>query len=292
MWFIIYSITMKSINGYFIGQGGFNLYYRGWLPKQNPRTIVFIIHGLAEHSGRYTEIATFLVEENYCVFCHDHQGHGFSGGSRGYIRHFATYTKDLISFIDIISEKYPHIPIFLLGHSIGGTIAIDYCIENQGNVDGLILSAPTLLKGESIKKWQIILAKILSVIAPKAGVDRLDSSTISKDPAVVNAYRNDKLVYSGKLSARLGSEILKTIELLPQEMNKIKLPVLIMQGSEDKLVSPDGSKKTFQMVSSTDKTLKIYEGLYHEIMNEPEKDMVYKDISEWISKRLSLRKGA
>jgi alpha-beta hydrolase superfamily lysophospholipase len=283
---------MESINGFFIGQGGFNLYYRGWLPKQNPSAIIFIIHGLAEHSGRYTEIANFLVKKTYCVFCHDHQGHGFSGGRRGYIRHFTTYTRDLVSFINITSEKFPHIPIFILGHSIGGTIAIEYCIENQGNIAGLILSAPTLLKGESIKNWQVILVKILSIIAPKAGVDRLDSSTISKDPAVVNAYRNDKLVYTGKLSARLGSEILKTIESLPWEMIKIKLPVLIMQGSEDKLVSPDGSKKTYQMVSSTDKTLRIYEGLHHEIMNEPEKDMVYKDISDWISKRLTLRKDA
>ncbi len=283
---------MKSINGFFVSQEGFNLYYRGWLPKQSPSAIIFIIHGLAEHSGRYAETATFLAKENYCVFCYDHQGHGFSEGRRGYIRHFATYTRDLASFIKITSEKYQHIPIFILGHSVGGTIAIDYCIENQGNIDGLLLSAPTLLKGESIKKWQVILAKILSIIAPKVGVDRLDSSTISKDPAVVSAYCNDQLVYTGKLSARLGSEILKRMESLPQEMNKIKLPVLIMQGSEDKLVYPEGSKKTYQMVSSTDKTLRIYEGLYHEIMNEPEKDIVYKDISEWIGKRLSHRKGA
>jgi len=283
---------MKNINGYFIGQGGFNLYYRGWLPKQNPSAIIFIIHGLAEHSGRYTETATFLVKEGCCVFCHDHQGHGFSGGRRGYIRYFATYTKDFINFVNFIFKKYPRIPIFVLGHSIGGTIAIDYCIKNQGNIDGLILSAPTLLKGESIKGWQVTLAKILSVIAPKTGIDRLDSSTISKDPAVVNAYRNDELVYTGKLSARLCTEILKKMESLPQEMVKIKLPVLIMQGADDKLVSPDGSYKTYEAVSSIDKTLRIYEGLYHEIMNEPEKDKVYKDIAEWIGKRLSLRKGA
>ncbi|MFC1846434.1 alpha/beta hydrolase [Chloroflexota bacterium] len=282
---------MKQINGFFEGQEGFNLYYQGWLPENNPQAIVLIVHGLAEHSGRYAETAASFVKEGYAVFCHNHRGHGLSEGRKGYIKYFATYTRDLNNFMDETSVKYPGIPVFLLGHSIGGTIAVTSCLINPDKIDGLILSAPALQTGDSIKGWQVVLTKILAVIAPKAGVDRLDSSTISKDRAVVDAYRNDDLVYTGKLSARLCFEILKTMKELPQEMVNIKSHVLIIHGAEDRLVSPDGSRKIYETIGSEDKTLKIYEGLYHEIMNEPERDMVYKDITGWIAERLSIKKG-
>lgn len=282
---------MKQINGFFWGQGDFNLYYQGWLPDENPRAVIFITHGLAEHSGRHAETAAFLVKEGYAVFCHEHQGHGLSEGTRGYIQSFDTYTKDLDSFITNMSMKYTGIPVFLLGHSIGGTIAIYYYLEKPDKIDGLILSAPALQKGKSIKGWQVVLTKIIALIAPKAAVDRLDSSTISKDQAVVDAYRNDDLVYTGKLSARLCSELLKTMESIQKKTFDIKVPVLIMHGGDDRLVSPDGSRKVYEKMNSDDKTLKIYEGLYHEIMNEPERDIVYKYMADWIDKRLSLMKG-
>lgn len=283
---------MKQIDGYFKGQEGFNLYFQGWLPPENPRAIIFLVHGLAEHSGRYTGTAAILLKQGYAVFCLNHQGHGLSEGRKGYIGCFATYAADLSSFIVEMSAKYPDIPVFLLGHSMGGTIAIDYCLKNHDKIGGLILSAPALQTGKSIKKWQLLLTKILATIAPKAGVDRLDSSVISKDQAVVAAYRNDELVYTGKLSARLCLEMLKTMQALPRETVKIRLPVLIMHGAEDRLISPAGSLKIHEMIGSEDKTLKIYQGLYHEIMNEPEKDMVYEDILEWIGKRLAGSKDA
>lgn len=282
---------MQQINGTFSGQEGFNLYYRGWLPENKPKAVIFIVHGLAEHGGRYNETAAFLAKQGYAVFCHDHQGHGLSEGKMGYIKHFSTYDKDLAVFIDNTLEKYPGIPVFLLGHSIGGTITVSYCLKNQARINGLILSATALQRGESIKGWQVALAKILSVIVPKAGIDRLDSSTISKDQAVVDAYRNDELVYTGKLSARLGSEVLKTMGTLPRETAGIKLPVLIMHGADDRLVAPSGSRNIYATVGSKDKTLKMYEGLYHEILNEPEREMVYRDVAEWIGHRLSLEKG-
>jgi len=283
---------VRQIDGFFEGQEGYNLYYRGWLPRQHPRAVIFIAHGLAEHGGRYAATAAFLVEEGYYVYCHDHQGHGLSEGTRGYIRHFSTYAEDLASFIASQSSEYPGLPIFLLGHSIGGTIVIDYCLQNHGSVNGLILSAPALQQGASIKTWQVALTRILSVIAPKAGVDRLDSSTISRDRAVVDAYRNDELVYTGKLSARLCSEILQTMQVLPPQTSGIRLPVLIMHGAEDRLVAPGGSRKAYDALGSTDKTLRVFPGLFHEIMNEPERHMVYKEIAEWISQRLPPVKGA
>jgi alpha-beta hydrolase superfamily lysophospholipase len=185
------------------------------------------------------------------------------------------------------ADEYPGLPVFLLGHSIGGTIAIDYCLQNQDGLKGLIISAPALQQGESIKAWQVALTRILAVIAPKAGVDRLDSSTISKDQKVVKAYRNDELVYTGRLSARLCSEILQTMQTLPSQAAGINLPVLIMHGADDRLVAPGGSQKVYDEIASTDKTLKIFPGLFHEIINEPEKQMVYQEIVQWLDRRLS-----
>ncbi|MFC1865898.1 alpha/beta hydrolase [Chloroflexota bacterium] len=283
---------MKQIDGYFKGQEGFNLYFQGWLPPENPWAIIFLVHGLAEHSGRYAGTAAFLQKQGYAVFCLNHQGHGLSEGRKGYIGCFATYTADLSSFIVEMSAKYPDIPVFLLGHSMRGTIAIDYCLKNHDKIEGLILSAPALQTGKGIKKWQLLLTKILATIAPKAGVDRLDSSAISKDQAVVAAYRNDELVYTGKLSARLCLGMLKTMHALPRETVTIRLPVLIMHGSEDRLISSAGSLKIHKTIGSEDKTLKIYQGLYHEILNEPEKDMVYEDMLEWIGRILADRKDA
>jgi alpha-beta hydrolase superfamily lysophospholipase len=278
---------VEQKDGFFQGQEGFRLYYRGWLPQRNPRALIFIAHGLAEHGGRYAETASFLASEGYIVFCNDHQGHGLSEGTRGYIRSFSTYAQDLTGFMTDKADDYPGLPVFLLGHSIGGTIAIDYCLEHQDKVKGLILSAPALQQGESIKAWQVALTRILAVIAPRAGVDRLDSSTISKDRKVVDAYRNDELVHTGKLSARLCSEILRTMQTLPPQASAINLPVLIMHGADDRLVAPGGSQKAYDAIASTDKTLKIFPGLFHEIMNEPEKQMVYQEMARWLDRRLS-----
>ena len=138
---------MKQEGGYFKGQEGFNLHFQGWLPGNNPRAIIFIIHGLAEHSGRYAETAANLVKQGYAVFCQNHRGHGLSEGRKGYIKCFTTYAADLSSFVDEMSARYPDIPVFLLGHSIGGTIAVDYCLKAPDKVNGLILSAPALQAG-------------------------------------------------------------------------------------------------------------------------------------------------
>jgi acylglycerol lipase len=278
---------MKQLEGNYNGYGDYRLYYRGWLPDDEPQALLIIVHGLAEHGGRYQETAAYFAERGYGVFCHDHQGHGLSQGDKGYIERFSTYSHDLNAFIDLVAAKYPNLPLFLLGHSLGATIAIASCSEYKRKIGGLVLSATTCQLGASIGKIQIFLAKTLSSIVPKLKIDRLDSSTISKDEEVVAAYRNDPLVYTGKLSARLGAEIIKAMDNLATISASLEMPVLILHGAQDRLADPKGSRTLHNNCGMADKTLKIYQGLYHEIMNEPERLDVLKDIEKWLAERKS-----
>ncbi len=276
---------MKRAEGYFNGEDGHRLYYRGWLPDGKPQALLVIVHGLAEHSGRYEETAAFFAGHGYAVFCHDSQGHGLSTGTKGYVKRFSVYSRDLNTFIELTVAKYPDLPLFLLGHSLGATIAIIACTEYPGKAGGLILSATACQTGSSVSSFKILLAKALSAIAPKLGIERLDNSTVSKDKAVVDAYRNDPLVYTGKLSARLGAEVIRAMDNLVAAAAALQLPILILHGGADRLADPQGSRTLYKNCGAADKSLKIYEGLYHEIMNEPERLAVLEDIEQWLKER-------
>jgi acylglycerol lipase len=170
----------------------------------------------------------------------------------------------------------------LVGHSMGSTIAIAYAIEHQRELNGLIVSGATLKAGASINQASIIMAKILSALIPRMGVKALDAADISRDKAVVEAYVADPLDYTGKLSARVGAELLKTMAKLQSEMSKISLPVLIMHGAADRISDPSSSQMLFDGVSSKDKTLKLYQGFYHEIFNDPDRRQVFSDMENWL----------
>jgi acylglycerol lipase len=280
-------VAIEQHTGYFTGAGGVRLFYQSWGPPIKPRAILLLVHGLAEHSGRYLNLVNELVPADYLICALDHRGHGRSEGRRCYVKRFDDYLEDLNTFINIVRDAYPGIKIFTVGHSLGGTIAIAYAEAHQEKLVGLILSAPTLKAGSSITKRDKLLARIASVLAPGAGVASVDTTTISKDQAVVAAYVNDPLVYRGKISARLGAEILKAIEkTIPPLMQIIKLPILIMQGAEDRLSNPEGSRVIFEGVSSSDKAFKRYEGLFHEIFNEPERAIVFADMRQWLAARV------
>jgi alpha-beta hydrolase superfamily lysophospholipase len=186
------------------------------------------------------------------------------------------------TYFDIVKKQNPNAKIFLVGHSMGSTIAIAYAVEHQSELSGLIVSGTTLKAGNSINKASILMAKILSVLAPKMGVAALDANGISRDKAVVAAYINDPLVYTGKLRARWGTELLKTMEKLKSKISELSLPILIMHGSADRLSDPSSSKMVFDGVSSKEKTLKLYEGFYHEIFNDPERQQVFSDMEAWL----------
>jgi acylglycerol lipase len=277
---------VKHKEGKFKGYKGLNLYYQCWLPDKSPKAVLLVVHGLAEHSGRYKNLVNYFVPKGYAVYALDHRGHGKSEGMRSYVDRFDDYLTDLKIFFDRVRKEHKDTKIFLVGHSLGATIGVPYAIEHQQELAGLILSGPTLVATTTVSPTLIAIAGVVSALLPKMGVTVLDASTISRDQAVVDAYVNDPLVFRGKIPARTGAELARMWKTLPEEMYKIKLPILIMQGTADQLANPESSKLLYERVSSKDKTLKLYDGFYHEIFNEPEHKQVMADVEAWLKKHL------
>ena len=277
---------MKHQDGYFKGVRDTNIYYQYWLPEGEPKAILLVVHGLAEHSGRYMNIVNHLVPLGYAVYGIDHIGHGKSDGKRVYVDRFRDYTKTLKNYFDKIRKWHPKKPIFLIGHSMGGLISAAYLLEHQDELSGAVLSGPSIKVPDNISQAIIFIGKMLSMIIPKAGLIQLDAEGISRDPAVIDAYVNDPLVCTGKVTARLGAELLKAMQYVTKQATKIKLPILIVQGSDDKLVDSSGAQLLYDLVGSRDKTIKLYNGFYHEVFNEPEHEQVLNDVKTWIEAHL------
>lgn len=277
---------MKHAEGKFKGCEDISLYYHCWLPDDEPRAILLVVHGLAEHSGRYMTMVNRLVPKGYAVYGFDQRGHGKSPGRRGYVERFSNFVDDLETFFDITRSRHHDSKIFIVGHSLGGTIAADYAVQHQDEFDGLILSGAFLKVADSTSSGLIIAARVLSLLLPKVGIYRIDADALSRDKAIVDAYVQDPLVYRGKISARLGAEIIKATQKLLQQMPKICLPILIMHGTADRLSDPRGSETLYQRVSSPQKTLKLYDGFYHEIFNEPGHEQVFTDMEAWLTARI------
>jgi alpha-beta hydrolase superfamily lysophospholipase len=277
---------MKHIEGNFIGSGNASIYYQGWLPDGDVKAVLLVVHGLGEYSGRYMNIVDYFVPLGYAVYALDHIGHGKSDGIREYVNKFDDYTNTLNVYFKMVKAWHPDKPFFLLGHSLGGLIATYYLLDHQADFKGAIISAPAIKIGESVSPMTITMSKILAKIAPKAGVLALDATTISRDPEVVSAYANDPLVFHGKTPARLAAEMLKAMMRVTAEVNTITLPFIVVQGSEDKLVDPGGARMLYDKAASTDKTIKIYEGMYHEVFNEPDRARVLGDVAAWLADHL------
>ena len=280
---------MKHQEGYLKGVRDTDIYYQYWLPEDEPEAILLVVHGLAEHSGRYMNVVNFLVPSGYAVYGIDHMGHGKSDGKKGYVQRFEDYTTTLKKYFDMVREWQPEKPIFLVGHSMGGLISAAYLLKYQDELTGAVLSGPGIKVPDTISQATIFAGNILSFIMPKAGLVQLDAEGVSRDPAVVDAYASDPLVYTGKITARLGAELLKAMKRVTEQAPKIRLPIMIVQGSDDKLVDPSGAQLLYDLVSSKDKTIKIYNGFYHEVFNEPEHELVLNDVKIWIETQLCLK---
>lgn len=278
---------MEHIEGNCRSKRNLSLYYQGWLPDTFPRAVLLVVHGLAEHGGRYLNVVEHFVPKGYALFAPDLRGHGNSEGARGYVGRFSDYLDDMETFTGMVRHRYGQNKLFLIGHSLGGTIAISYAVKYQDALAGLVLSAPTIKVGSSISRRDIVLARLVSVLLPRAGVAALDATAASRDKAVVQSYMSDPLVYRGKICARLGAEVIKVLETsLPSQIPELKLPVLIMQGTADRLSNPEGSTMFYELVGSPDKTLKRFDGLYHEVFNEPEHEEVLTYLETWLAVHL------
>jgi len=274
---------MNHSEGNFKGVRDANIYYQAWLPDGKVKAVLLVVHGLGEHSGRYLNVVNHFVPLGYAVYALDHLGHGKSDGAREMVQRFEDYTDTLTIFYKLVKGWQPDKPIVLLGHSMGGLIATHYLLDHQADFKAAVISAPAIKIGAGISPATITMGKILSVLAPSAGVLGLDASFISHDPEVVKAYVNDPLVFHGKTPARLAAEMLKAMQRVTTEVGTIHLPFIAIQGGQDKLVDPGGVQMLHDQAASTDKTIKVYPELYHEVFNEPERGVVLKDVETWLN---------
>lgn len=267
---------------YIKGSSGIKLRTRSWIAS-NEIARVILVHGYAEHADRYNYLGHELNHHGISLFGYDHRGHGKSEGRRAYIDSFTDYLEDLSIFHKSVDNGTP---LFIYGHSLGGLIVAQYVVDYQPACNGILLSAAALKVNEDLSPILQKMSGILGKLVPKMKTIKLESKMISKDQNVVRAYEEDPLVYTEGIPARTGAEILATTKRIQKSADSFSLPVLIMHGGADQLTEPAASKNFFTQCASTDKELQIYDGLYHEIINEPEKDEVIANFRSWILDRI------
>jgi alpha-beta hydrolase superfamily lysophospholipase len=278
---------VSGAESHFSGAGGVRIVWQSWLPDAEPRAVVVMAHGAGEHSGRYEHVAGRLVAEGYAVYAIDHRGHGRSGGPRALIDRMSNAVADLHTLVTLAVSRHPGAAVFLLGHSMGGMVSLRYAIDHEERLSGLVLSGP-LAALDPAPAPQRIIAGIVSTVAPKAGLLAIEPSLISRDPAVVSAYVEDPLVHHGKLPARTVTEFAAAIESFPEDVRAITIPTLVMYGTEDRLCPPRGSVMLGERIGAADKTVTAYDGLHHEILNEPEQERVLDDMCTWLAAHVAV----
>jgi alpha-beta hydrolase superfamily lysophospholipase len=278
---------MNTLSGTFTTQDGTTLYWKAWLPDGTPKAVIHLIHGYAEHIERYGNVVNELVPAGYAVFGNDHRGHGRSQGRRGHVKSFQDFIEDERQFYtQVILKELPDTPYFVLGHSMGSLIAMNYVEQNPDELKGLVLSATGSQPGTDIPKILITLTKILSKILPAIHVKSpLPPEFVSRDPDVVKAYVDDPLVYN-VITPRLAHEMNRYVVLGAEKAFMIKTPVLIQLGSQDTAFS--GQKELYEKIGAKDKSFKLYEGLKHEVYNElpADRTKVLADLRTWLDSHL------
>ncbi|CAG4920669.1 Monoacylglycerol lipase [Paraburkholderia saeva] len=258
-----------------------------WTPEGAPRATVALIHGLAEHAGRYGALARELNAAGIELVAIDLRGHGLASGARVWIERFDDYLEDADALLD--AAYRPATPLFLMGHSMGGAVAALHTIErtagNGPKLRGLILSSPALAAGHDVPRWMITLSRIISRVWPRFPAMKIDASLLSRDPAIVAANRSDPLVHHAAVPARTGAEILDAMARIERGRASLRLPLLVWHGTADKLTEPDGSRDFGAHAGSPDRTLTLYEGSYHETMNDLDRERVIGALIQWIHAR-------
>ena len=277
---------MKQKEDRFAGARGRSVYCQYWEPESTPRALVLIVHGAGEHSARYTRLAECLTAAGYVVAALDHPHHGRSEGRYGHLERLDEFLQTLEIFHRQVQAQYPALPQFLLGHSMGGLISSLYLLDHQSDFVGAVLSGPAIKTGIEPPWVQRQLIRVLSVLFPAMGVMQLDAGGVSRDPREVEKYVSDPLVNHGKMSARMVSELFAGMQRIQSQAGGITLPIMILHGGADPMTSPEGSRFLYDAVSSRDKTLKIYPGLYHEIFNEPESEEIFAEVLAWCDRHL------
>lgn len=273
---------MRQSDGTFTSADGLTIFHQAWLPDGDPTAVVLLFHGLGEHSGRYAHVAAALVARGYAVHALDHRGHGRSQGTRVFVKDYAEFQRDLVQFRGLVEEQHPEVPLFVLGHSMGGNLALGHVLDHQAGVRGLALSGAALAVTDDVSPALKKVARVLAKVAPGLRPQGLDATAVSRDPAVVEAYLADPLNFTGKISAGLAGALFGAIDRFPARFAELRLPLLVMHGTADRLVPIAGSRALAAGAVNADVTTHYYEGLYHEILNEPERQQVIDDLLAWL----------
>ena len=270
----------------FDGVGGVPIVYDVWAPDGTPRGVVVLSHGYAEHARRYDHVAQRFGEAGLVIYALDLRGHGRSGGKRVWVKQMSEYTDDFATLVGIAADEYPDLKRIVLGHSMGGGIVFAYAAAHVGDYSAIVLSGPAVAAQLEAPKPLAVAAKMIGSILPGAPVRQLETDAVSRDPEVVAKYKADPLVYHGKFPAGISKALLEVGENQPQLAAKLTAPLLIVHGDQDRLVGVAGSRMLAENAASAEVALKVYPGLYHEVFNEPEKDLVLDDVTSWIEAHL------
>ena len=280
---------MITFESKWAGNDRITLYIRGWEPNsKRPKALVALIHGLGEHTGRYIHVGKTMTDAGYAFVGFDLRGHGKSGGARGHFPSLDVIMQDMRQFFKYLVQRYPDIPHFLYGHSLGGLLSLSYALQYNAGLNGVIVTGAGLRSPLQEQKGKLAMVNMLGSLLPTITVPSgLDATTISRDADVVKKYVNDPLVHY-KTSLGLGKSAIKAIDFCFAHAKEFKPPLLIMHGADDKLTYPSGSEDFARLASENNKdvTLKLWDGLYHEVHNEPEKAEVFKVMIEWLEKHL------
>jgi acylglycerol lipase len=282
---------VEHVEGRLSGVDGVGLYWQGWLPDGPPRGLLLICHGMGEHSGRYTTVRDELVPDGWAVYGLDHRGHGRSRGRRVHVGRYTHYLADFATFHRTVSARHPDLRPFLLGQSMGGQIALAYALDHQDDLAGLVLAAPALSAGD-VPRAVLPLLKLLARTLPLVRWAVVGAGEVSHDEAYVAAKRADALVHQGHPTLGLSLALAGQMAALPARAHGLRLPLLLQHGTGDEICRPDGTRALAAAVGTDDLTVRWYEGFWHEIYHEPERELPLADLREWLTRVLQVGRAA
>lgn len=272
---------MKHSNLSWKTNDSIDIFAQKWEGTDKPKAVICLIHGMGEHSSRYAHWAERFVEKGYAVIAFDQRGHGKSGGNRGHAPSFDVLFDDVTIFLNKAKENFPDNKYILYGHSMGGAVVSNYLIHRQPQIAGAILSSPYFRMAFEAPKLKIQLGRWMEDLLPKLALPTgLNADHISRDKKEVDIYKKDKLVHD-KISAKMGMQLIDNGEYAIAHANEIKIPTLLIHGTGDQLTSHLASKE-FLSKAGSNISSKFYDGLYHEMHHEPERDEVFKDILAFV----------
>jgi acylglycerol lipase len=270
----------------FAGVGGLKIFTRSWQPEGKARGVVVIVPGLNSHSGQYLWVGEQFAANDLAAYAIDLRGRGRSEGERYYVEKMEDYTDDVATLVGIAKSENPGLPVFVLGHSVGGVVSCIYTLDHQSEIDGLICES--FAYDLPVPEIALLFIKGLSYITPHTHVFPLKNEVFSRDPLIVEAMNNDPLIQGESQPAQTSKVIIDAASRLNEEFPLIKRPVLILHGTDDKATNSKGSQFFYDTTGSTDKTLKLYEGHYHDLLNDIDEEVVMADINAWIEAHVSV----